>query len=233
MDFYFHMYGENMGSLSVEATTKDYKTSKLFAIQGNQGNKWHEASIELPVGHAYYLTMVAQLGDGVRSDIAVDNILVKPGQCERGIHSSYCDFESYCNVKLDQQSSKCNPKNVTDGNGNSYLSWKRSTCSNKEFAVLMNFDHLHSRGNCLSFKYMIQKATMCTVYVDEVYTVRGRTYRYRLGYFNDASENQWVNRKYSLRMKSASNAKVEIRVRKSSKCADFAVDQIEMVNGLC
>jgi len=42
LSFYYHMYGSSMGTLNVFVGSR-----KIFSKTGDQGNKWHKASVDV------------------------------------------------------------------------------------------------------------------------------------------------------------------------------------------
>ncbi len=82
ISFYYHMYGNTMGSLSLNVSTNNGSTwSALWSKSGDQGDQWYSAYIDLS-GYNNSLTLIqfsAVTGSSYRSDIAIDNIVV--GRC--------------------------------------------------------------------------------------------------------------------------------------------------------
>lgn len=72
--FQNHMYGSNIGSLSLEATTDDQSWSTLWSLSGNQGNQWNEVDVSLDtyVGSTVKLRFVGVTGSSWQSDITID-----------------------------------------------------------------------------------------------------------------------------------------------------------------
>ncbi|MEY8849393.1 M14 family zinc carboxypeptidase [Psychroserpens sp. XS_ASV72] len=75
--FYYHLYGTNMGSLDLEASTDDGNNwSNVFNASGNLGNAWNFADIDLSgyYGEVVKLRFIGTTGNGFRSDMAIDHI---------------------------------------------------------------------------------------------------------------------------------------------------------------
>ncbi|XP_074659491.1 MAM and LDL-receptor class A domain-containing protein 1-like [Tubulanus polymorphus] len=70
LQFAYHMYGSNMGSLKVMRDS-----AEIERISGNQGNSWHEKSIPVSTG-TFTVKFVGIVGSSFRSDIAVDDIKI-------------------------------------------------------------------------------------------------------------------------------------------------------------
>lgn len=79
--FYYHMYGADMGTLNLLATTDGANYSCLKTIGGNQGDWWLYTSVSLDAyaGETVQLKFEATTGDGGYGDIAIDNISLLTG----------------------------------------------------------------------------------------------------------------------------------------------------------
>ncbi|MCL6220151.1 DUF6443 domain-containing protein [Zunongwangia pacifica] len=77
MRFNYHMYGADMGSLTVEISSNGTSWALLWSKSGDQGNAWREAIIDLSSygGNTRYIRFNGLTGSNYRSDIAIDNIV--------------------------------------------------------------------------------------------------------------------------------------------------------------
>ncbi|XP_052768206.1 MAM and LDL-receptor class A domain-containing protein 1-like [Mya arenaria] len=66
-EFWYHMYGEDMGTLKVWVFASGMKRKLLKKFAKNQGKKWFEFE--------------ARIGNNFASDIALDDISITPGRC--------------------------------------------------------------------------------------------------------------------------------------------------------
>lgn len=82
--FWRHLYGSNMGSLAVDASVNCNQWTQVSVISGNQGIDWNEATIDLGgyAGSRVTLRFRGVTGDGFRSDMAIDDILVTASECD-------------------------------------------------------------------------------------------------------------------------------------------------------
>ncbi|MEL6865648.1 MAG: MopE-related protein, partial [Bacteroidota bacterium] len=77
LSFYYHLYGVNTGSLSLEIRTESQSNwQSLFSISGDQDNEWYRQFIDLSAydGQVAQLRFVGARGNGFRSDMAIDQI---------------------------------------------------------------------------------------------------------------------------------------------------------------
>ena len=78
------MYGSGMGSLSVEVSTDGGSTwsSSLSTISGNQGNAWHQGTVDLSAYNSATNAIIrfkGVTGTSYASDIAIDDVTVEEG----------------------------------------------------------------------------------------------------------------------------------------------------------
>lgn len=85
MEFYCHMYGEDVGSLAV--TYQDStSTLSLWEMEGDQGNKWIRglAEVERKNNESFTMSFVVTLAGGGRGDIAIDDVSMMWTPCPTG-----------------------------------------------------------------------------------------------------------------------------------------------------
>ncbi|XP_013411465.1 meprin A subunit beta [Lingula anatina] len=82
IDFYYHMYGANMGTLKIGVKFgSDYRA--LTTISGDKGTRWRHFLLTANIGYSgeFNFYVEGKTGNGWRSDIAVDNIKISYGKC--------------------------------------------------------------------------------------------------------------------------------------------------------
>ncbi|MEL7121321.1 MAG: PKD domain-containing protein, partial [Bacteroidota bacterium] len=75
--FGYHMYGSNMGTLTVQISNDDGANwTDLWQESGNKGNQWLSANLNLDsyAGGTIQVRFVGLTGSSFRSDMAIDNI---------------------------------------------------------------------------------------------------------------------------------------------------------------
>ncbi|XP_069124707.1 MAM and LDL-receptor class A domain-containing protein 1-like isoform X2 [Argopecten irradians] len=88
--FYYNMFGESTGNLSLLKTTPANKTL-LWSKAGNQGKMWQRASVEFNTSSNEKLVIQATRGRGYRGDIAVDDFELRSGGCRKVLDCSFED----------------------------------------------------------------------------------------------------------------------------------------------
>jgi hypothetical protein len=73
VSFWYHMFGEHMGTLTVEEHDGAGGWNPVLTLTGNSGNAWHHASA--PLRHGETRVRFAYVsGSGMRGDIAIDDV---------------------------------------------------------------------------------------------------------------------------------------------------------------
>ena len=115
LEFAYHMYGSDMGTLIVDIF--DGKSwSTLLNHSGDKGNSWQVETVDLSayVGDTILIRFTGITGDGYQSDLAIDNISIEDN-VGTPISDFYVSTSSPCvntNVTLIDQSLK-NPASWT------------------------------------------------------------------------------------------------------------------------
>lgn len=76
-----HMYGNNVGTLTLEASTDGTSWTSIWTDSGNKGNQWNSVSVDLNsyLGDKVKLRFVGRTGNGWSSDIAIDDLSLTAG----------------------------------------------------------------------------------------------------------------------------------------------------------
>jgi len=78
----YHMYGRDMGALKIKLQWhKEQKV--IWEKSGNQGNEWKKLQTSIESTKGYSIIIEAVRGAHYTSDVAIDNIRVVPGLCEK------------------------------------------------------------------------------------------------------------------------------------------------------
>ncbi|OPL32981.1 hypothetical protein AM593_06397, partial [Mytilus galloprovincialis] len=117
LTFWYHMYGDDINNLKVFQLNSDH-TVELWIKSDNQGNKWYFKSLELKDIGPYQIQFKATRGDGDKSDIAIDDIIITNTACKEAID---CNFETgQCGWKTEETTHKWthwHDKTPTDDTG--------------------------------------------------------------------------------------------------------------------
>ncbi|XP_052071788.1 MAM and LDL-receptor class A domain-containing protein 1-like isoform X2 [Mytilus californianus] len=91
--FWFHMYGDGIGTLNVYLVSETM-TQKLWSRSGNKPDLWQLAFVDISILDPYQMTLEGVRGSTKKSDIAVDDISLLPGSCDKKAFFLDCNFES-------------------------------------------------------------------------------------------------------------------------------------------
>ena len=79
MIFWYNMYGQFIGSLSVYTSTQyGVYQNKVWAKSGDQGPGWQKARIVLSSDQDFQVIFHAVMGVSNRGDIAIDDVIFSP-----------------------------------------------------------------------------------------------------------------------------------------------------------
>ncbi|KAJ7322263.1 hypothetical protein JRQ81_018550, partial [Phrynocephalus forsythii] len=73
--FYYHMYGENIGSLTVYQETVSNHSKILFTLSGDQGNFWNRKVLPLEADEDFRVIFEGRVGTAYRRSITLDDIV--------------------------------------------------------------------------------------------------------------------------------------------------------------
>ncbi|XP_029657179.1 uncharacterized protein LOC115231256 [Octopus sinensis] len=85
VQFFYHMYGNHIGTLNVFTQTKmETDPRAVWRAYGNQGNVWIKARLSIPINLAktgYQIVFEGSTETGYQGDIAIDDINIHDGPC--------------------------------------------------------------------------------------------------------------------------------------------------------
>ncbi|XP_028405804.1 zinc metalloproteinase nas-30-like [Dendronephthya gigantea] len=109
--FYYHMFGHTTGTLTLSILPKDSPgIDKLFTKSGEQGNSWHFQRVDVKSSTPYQLIFEATVANGDYSDIAIDDLFFKEGDCDCQNNYRMCDTwaaRNDCTVSYDFMMKNC------------------------------------------------------------------------------------------------------------------------------
>ncbi|XP_077978860.1 MAM and LDL-receptor class A domain-containing protein 1-like [Glandiceps talaboti] len=109
LEFWYHMYGSNVGTLNIYAKSGDQYGAVLWSLQGDQGDTWWDAQVTITSTSSYQVVFEAIVGGSYSSDIAIDDVQISDGVCQL---TSNCTFES---------ASTCGWRNIDTGDDSDWM----------------------------------------------------------------------------------------------------------------
>ncbi|CAH1794869.1 unnamed protein product, partial [Owenia fusiformis] len=84
LDFWFHMYGSQVGDFKVFLVEQGKKDrTKLLRTSGNQGDDWKNEQISIDAENKFQVAFVAAMKkNGDKGDVAIDDIRITSGSCQ-------------------------------------------------------------------------------------------------------------------------------------------------------
>ncbi|CAF3894466.1 unnamed protein product [Adineta steineri] len=107
LEFWYHMYGQNIGQLNIYANTNtsnnDVRTL-LWSRSANIGDVWRKALVSTEYTVPFRIIFEGVIGNGIEGDIAIDDIQRLSKSCKE---PNNCDFEDdtlcgWKNIQTDQ-----------------------------------------------------------------------------------------------------------------------------------
>ncbi|MHA7057425.1 T9SS type A sorting domain-containing protein [Aquimarina sp. M1] len=131
LNFQYHMFGSAINSLTVEARVDNTGSwSGVFDNNGNQGNVWNSASVNLSdyAGESSvqlrFIVVTGNGSSGWQSDIAIDAITIQNGSVDPNPTCDSINFNDYAITSFSNQDSA---GDFTIGNGGEALSLTNNT----------------------------------------------------------------------------------------------------------
>ncbi|CAH1267473.1 UMOD [Branchiostoma lanceolatum] len=79
--FYYHMFGIDTGELTVYVEQDKALGSPVWAMAGNQGNRWNYAQVTVTPTGPFRAVFEAKRGKDYRGDISLDDVTITEGKC--------------------------------------------------------------------------------------------------------------------------------------------------------
>ncbi|XP_013382414.1 MAM and LDL-receptor class A domain-containing protein 2 [Lingula anatina] len=79
--FFYHMYGNNMGTLSISVQNMNNLAQivQRWSLNGDRGDRWRFAAVDLGTFAKFRVLLIGTLTGAPRSDMAVDDVSFSPG----------------------------------------------------------------------------------------------------------------------------------------------------------
>ena len=79
--FWYHMYGTNMGRLELFLLSRGGEISLLWYKSGHQGDKWIQQIVNIKNSKSYQIRFISTAERGYAGDMALDNLFFTNGIC--------------------------------------------------------------------------------------------------------------------------------------------------------
>uniref|UniRef100_A0A8C6ZZ26 MAM domain containing glycosylphosphatidylinositol anchor 2 n=1 Tax=Nothoprocta perdicaria TaxID=30464 RepID=A0A8C6ZZ26_NOTPE len=95
--FYYHMYGQHIGSLNVYLRLKGQTAieNPLWSSSGNKGQHWNQARVNINPPTSFQLIFEGIRGPGIEGDIAIDDVSIVEGECMKSDQPANSKWHSH------------------------------------------------------------------------------------------------------------------------------------------
>lgn len=148
-----HMYGTNVGSLTVQGSIDGTTWTNLWTDSGNKGNQWNTISVNLSsyLGQSVKLRIVGVTGGGWSSDIAVDDLSVTAVDASADTEAPVITLTGAATITLTVGDSFTDPgataTDNVDGNLTSSIVVTGSVNTSVEGTYTLNYNVSDAAGN--------------------------------------------------------------------------------------
>ncbi|CAF2256820.1 unnamed protein product, partial [Rotaria magnacalcarata] len=248
LEFWYFMYGPNVGSLSVEKLSGVFSQVR-WTSTGGKGFEWCHAQVNLQASTnnppQFNIVIEGTWSDTNRSAIAIDGIILLNGTCQTT--SDQCDFDSDDSIcgyqyglsgqfnwtrglaSVVQQGVNPNVDHTTQTNEGYYMLAEGKNRNIYDRALLLTPVQERTSGSCLHFWYFLH-ATTQKIQLNVYTTPQGTD-----GWvFGGNFDNRWLYAQVNIRSRNQPwQGVLEAQPLVQNPDASVALDDISITRGLC
>ncbi|XP_070565018.1 MAM and LDL-receptor class A domain-containing protein 1-like isoform X2 [Ptychodera flava] len=151
--FWYHMYGETIGTLSVYIKYADQTSEQLWSLSDNQGDQWMQATVDIGRQEEFTLVIQGEKGSSYTGDIAIDDVefqncedvaYVRP--CEKDkefqcrdkhciLMDEVCDYKGDCHELSDEENCVVKPGDCHFDEQNPLCNWEQADDDDFDWVV--------------------------------------------------------------------------------------------------
>ncbi|XP_066300036.1 MAM and LDL-receptor class A domain-containing protein 1-like [Branchiostoma lanceolatum] len=247
VEFYYHMFGPDIGTLKLELLMSGQTRVPLWTLSDDQGDQWVINQVTINPTDSYQLVFEAIRGASFRGDIAIDDVTIRDGSCGGG---GNCDFENGLCTWTNEVGVNEDEFDWTEGSGdtatqNTGPSTDHTTGTGQGTYMFLEtssprqpgdraklvsevFPATSSNGQCLRFWYHMYGSSIGTL---TVWVTVGGNYR-SIWQLSGDKGNNWNNGQVNIRSSDSYRVVFE-GVRGNSFRGDISIDDITFSTGPC
>jgi hypothetical protein len=81
VEFFYHMYGEGIGTLTVYLQKEGFQPIAMWTLHGEQDDEWYQGKAGFIVTSDHSILIQAKITENDDGDIAIDDISITNGYC--------------------------------------------------------------------------------------------------------------------------------------------------------
>ncbi|ESO97870.1 hypothetical protein LOTGIDRAFT_152977 [Lottia gigantea] len=246
--FWYHMSGTQIGSLNVYRKSGNTMGRPIWSRKSNQGNSWNVAEIDVKSPKSYQLVFEGVVGDGYRSDIAIDDLNVTTGSCQNPGECSFdkglCSWTNIVDGTDDFDWTRSRAGTLTGGTGPSadhtfgnmkgqylFIESSRPRKVNEKARLLSEtFAPTGSSSMCMRFWYHMYGRTVGTLRIS--YVVNNIYPGFTLWQLSGNKNSKWLSGQLSIKSRTEYRILIE-GVVGNGIFGDIALDDITFKFGPC
>ncbi|CAL1289274.1 unnamed protein product [Larinioides sclopetarius] len=231
-NFWYHMYGEDVGTLNLIVRT-DTGNTTIWSKTNSQGNAWKQAMRTIRSEDPYQIVIEGIVGSYANPVIAIDDIEVYEEECP---HPVACDFEAdFCEWNSKGFILQLGRFNVPSIDHTTDTETGRYAALTEETGTLTSPDYNYtSNSYCLNFWYFLEGDRSTGLRVQRVEQIKPDNATVLWADYADPRiKGQWIHSRVSVTDLSSGDYNIVIFGQKNNLSNAVAVDDIAIEDGAC
>ncbi|XP_055943864.1 MAM and LDL-receptor class A domain-containing protein 2-like isoform X2 [Argiope bruennichi] len=231
-NFWYHMYGEDVGTLNLIIRT-DTGNTTIWSKTSSQGNAWKQGSRTIRSNEPYQIVIEGVVGSYAKPVIAIDDIEVYEDECP---HPVACDFEAdFCEWTSKGFILQLGKSNIPSKDHTTDTETGRYAALTEETGTLTSPDYNYtSNSYCLNFWYFLEGDRTAGLKVQKVEQTNPTNAPVLWADYADPRiKGQWIHSRASVEDLSSGDYNIVIFGQKSNLSAAVAVDDVAIEDGAC
>ncbi|XP_035209423.1 MAM and LDL-receptor class A domain-containing protein 1-like [Stegodyphus dumicola] len=231
-NFWYHMYGPDVGTLNIIIRT-DTGNTTVWRKRNSQGNTWKPGMRTIRSKDPYSIVIEGIIGSFTTPAIAIDDIEVYEDECP---HPVACDFEAdFCEWKTENWILQVAENNIPSIDHTTNTKTGKYAALNGTSGRLISPDYNYTKNDyCLNFWYFIEgdRSTKLQIMKSELTSNDGE----RVVWTATGEPNvngQWEHSKASITQLSSGDYSIVISGSKKNESTIVAVDDVAIEDGVC
>ncbi|GIY68139.1 hypothetical protein CDAR_255532, partial [Caerostris darwini] len=232
MNFWYHMYGEDVGTMNLIIRT-DTDNTTIWTRTGSQGNSWKQGMRTIRSQDPYVIVIEAIIGSFVRPVIALDDIEIYEDECP---HPVACNFEAdFCEWTSTGWILQLGKGSIPSKDHTTDTETGRYAALNEETGTLTSPDYNYTKNEyCLNFWYFLEGDRNTGLKVQRVeQTAPDMATVVWADVAEPNHRGQWMHSRASIENLLSGDYNIVILGNKANASTAVAVDDVAIEDGAC